>query len=166
MTNRTTIRARLTLTSAVLLVGAVTAACGGGGSGAPSDASEDGFCEAANSLLTDLMPEDMTTPEVPSDEDMAQAVKDWGNRMEEVGTPEDISDDARAGFEAVLDQIEEIEASDFSAENLEELGEGGAEASEEVQRQAEAFGDYVTDTCGDPMDDIEMPELEMPEPTE
>jgi hypothetical protein len=66
----------------------------------------------------------------------------------------------------VLDQIEEIDASDFSAENLEELGEGGAEASEEVQQQAEAFGDYVTDTCGNPMDDIEMPELEMPETTE
>jgi hypothetical protein len=166
MTNRTTIRARLTLTSAVLLVGAVTAACGGGGSGAPSDASEDGFCEAANSLLTDLMPDDMSAPEVPSDEDMAQAVKDWGTRMEEVGTPDDIPDDAREGFEAVLAQIEEIEASDFSAENLEELGNGGAEASEEVQRQAEAFGDYVTETCGDPMDDIEVPELEMPETTE
>lgn len=166
MTNRTKIRARLTLASVVLLVGAATAACAGSGSGAPSDASEDGFCEAANSLLTDLMPDDMSVPEVPSDEDMAQAVKDWGTRMEEVGTPEGISDDARDGFEAVLAQIEEIEASDFSAENLEELGNGGAEASEEVQRQAEAFGDYVTETCGDPMDDIEVPELEMPETTE
>lgn len=166
MTNRTTIRARLTLTSAVLLVGAVTAACGGGGSGAPSDASEDGFCEAANSLLTDLMPDDMSVPEVPSDEDMARAVKDWGTRMEEVGTPEGISDEAREGFEAVLAQIEEIDASDFSTENLEELGKGGAEASEEVQRQTEAFGDYVTETCGDPMDDIEVPELELPESTE
>jgi hypothetical protein len=167
MNDRTTMRTRLGLSSAVLLVGAVTAACGGGGSGAPSDASEDGFCDAANSLLTDLMPEDMSTPEVPSDEDMAQAVKDWGDRMEEVGTPDGISDEAREGFEAVLAQIEDIDASDFSAENLEELGDGGAQASEEVQRQAEAFGDYVTETCGDPMDDIEMPEMpEMPESTE
>lgn len=164
MNDRTTMRTRLGLTSAVLLLGGVTAACGGGGSGAPSDASEDGFCDAANSLLTDLMPEDMSTPEVPSDEDMAQAVKDWGNRMEEVGTPDGISDEAREGFEAVLAQIEDIDSSDFSAENLEELGDGGAQASEEVQRQAEAFGDYVTETCGDPMDDIEMPE--MPESTE
>jgi hypothetical protein len=167
MNDRTTMRTRLGLSSAVLLVGVVTAACGGGGSGAPSDASEDGFCDAANSLLTDLMPEDMSTPEVPSDEDMAQAVKDWGNRMEEVGTPDGISDEARDGFEAVLAQIEDIDSSDFSAENLEELGDGGAQASEEVQRQAEAFGDYVTETCGDPMDDIEMPEMpEMPESTE
>ena len=160
------IRTRLTLTSAVLLVGAMTSACGGGGGGAPTDASEDGFCSAANSLLEDLIPEDMTTPEMPSDEDMAQAVEDWGKRMEDVGTPEGISDDAREGFEAVVDQTKEIDAADFSMENLEQLEMGGADASEEVKQQAEAFGDYLTDTCGNPMDDLEMPELELPETTE
>jgi hypothetical protein len=158
-----TIRARLTLAGAVLLVGAVSSACGGG-SGAPSDASEDGFCEAANSLMSDLLPEDMGTPELPSDEDMAQAVKDWGSRMEEVGTPEDIPDDARKGFEAVVDQAKEIDAADFSMEKLEELEKGGADASQEVEEQADAFGDYLTETCGNPMDDIELPEI--PETTE
>ena len=158
-----TFRARLTLTGAVLLVGAVASACGGGSS-APSDASRDGFCEAANSLMSDLVPEDLTTPELPSDEDMAQAVKDWGSRMEEVGTPEDIPDDARKGFEAVVEQAEEIDAADFSMENLEDLEKGGADASKEVEEQADAFGDYLTETCGNPMDDIEMPEL--PESTE
>ena len=69
-----TIRARLTLTSAVLLVGTATSACGGAGGGAPSDASKDGFCDAANSLMSDLMPEDLSTAELPSDQDMAQAV--------------------------------------------------------------------------------------------
>jgi hypothetical protein len=161
-----TIRARLTLAGAVLLVGAVSSACGGG-SGAPSDASEDGFCEAANSLMSDLLPEDMGTPELPSDEDMAQAVKDWGSRMEEVGTPEDIPDDARKGFEAVVDQAKEIDAADFSMEKLEELEKGGADASQEVEEQADAFGDYLTETCGNPMDDIELPEIpEIPETTE
>jgi hypothetical protein len=136
-----TIRARLTLTSAVLLVGTVTSACGGGG-GAPSDASKDGFCEAANSLMSDLMPEDLSTAELPSDQDMAQAVKDWGSRMEEV------------------------DASDFSMDNLEDLEQGGADASAEEKKQAEAFGTYLTDTCGNPMDDIEMPEMpEIPEST-
>ena len=161
-----TIRARLTLTSAVLLVGAVTSACGGGGGGAPSDASKDGFCDAANSLMSDLMPEDLSTAELPSDQDMAQAVKDWGSRMEEVGTPEDISDDARKGFESVVDQAKEIDASDFSMDNLEDLEQGGADASAEEKKQAEAFGTYLTDTCGNPMDDMEMPELpEIPEST-
>jgi hypothetical protein len=165
-----TVRARLTLTSAVLLVGTVTSACGGGGSGAPGDASQDGFCEAANSLMSDLVPEDMGTAERPSDEDMAQAVKDWGSRMEEVGTPEDIPDDARKGFEAVVEQAQEIDAADFSMENLEDLENGGADASKEVEEQADAFGDYLTETCGDPLGDIEMPELpeipEIPETTE
>lgn len=159
-----TVRARLTLTSAVLLIGTVTSACGGG-SGAPSDANEDAFCDAANSLLSDLLPEDLSTTELPSDEDLALAVKDWGARMEEVGTPEDIPDDARKGFEAVVDQAEEIDAADFSMEKLEELEQGGADASQEVQEQADAFGDYLNETCGNPMDDMpDMPEI--PETTE
>jgi len=161
-----TIRARLTLTSAVLLVGTVTSACGGS-SGAPSDASKDGFCDAANSLMSDLMPGDMSTMEPPSDEDMAQAVKDWGARMEEVGTPEGISDEARKGFESVVDQATGIDAEDFSMDSLEELEKGGADASAEARKQAEAFGNYLTDTCGNPMDDIELPELpELPGSTQ
>jgi hypothetical protein len=151
-----TVRTRLT--TAVLLVAAVTSGCGGG-SGAPSDASTDGFCEAANSLLSDVAPEDVGTPELPSEEDVAQAVKDWGSRMQEVGTPEDIPADARKGFETVVERAREIDAGDFSMEDLEELGAGGADASEEVRKQADAFGDYLTETCGNPLDDLEMPEL-------
>ncbi|WP_210439410.1 hypothetical protein [Nocardioides xinjiangensis] len=156
------IRTRLTLAGAAVLVGTVTAACGGGGGGAPTDASEKGFCAAANSLWADLAPEDMSAPETPSDGEMARVVEDWGNEMEEVGTPEGIPDDARKGFEAVVDQAKDVDAADFSAESLEELGRGGADASEEVQQQAEAFADYLTETCGNPLDDIEMPELEAP----
>ena len=158
-----TIRARLTLTGAVLLVGVATSACGGGG-GAPSDASKDSFCEAANSLMSDLVPADATTPDLPSGKEMAQAVKDWGARMEEVGTPASISDEARKGFESVIDQAEEIDAEDFSIDDLEQLESGGADASAEVKEQAEAFGNYLTDTCGNPLEEIELPELpDLPE---
>lgn len=158
-----TVRARLT--TVVLLVGAVTSGCGGGG--APSDASPEGFCEAADSLLSDVVPEDLGTPELPTDEHVAEAVKDWGSRMEEVGTPEDIPDDARQGFEAIVDEVREIDVADFSVDDLEDLGSGGDDASEEVRRQADAFGDYLTETCGSPLDDLEMPEMpEMPGTTE
>ena len=158
------ISTRLTMTSAVLLVGAVTTACGGG---APTDASEKDFCETQSSLLADLMPDDMTDPELPSDEAMAKAVKDWGAELEKVGTPEDIPDDARKGFDAVVEQAKDIDTSDFSIEKLEELEAGGKDASEEVQKQAEAFSDYLTETCGNPIDNIEMPEMpEMPDSTE
>lgn len=152
-------RTRLALSSAVLLVGAVTTACGGGGSGAPADASEEEFCDAQSSLLEDLLPEDMTTPEMPSNEDMAQSVQDWGAEIEEVGTPEDIPDAARAGFEAIVEQAKDIDAADFDTEKLEELEMGGADASAEVKEQAQAFSDYLTETCGNPMDNLEMPEM-------
>lgn len=160
------IRTRLTLSSAVLLVGAVTTACGGGGggSGAPADASEKEFCEAQSSLLKNLLPEDMTNPEMPSNEEMAQSVKDWADEIDEVGTPENITDEARAGFEAVVEQAKEIDAADFDMEQLEQLELGGADASAEVKKQAQAFSDYLTETCGNPMDNLELPEL--PESTE
>ena len=155
-------RTRLTVTTVALLVGAATAACGGGGGGvggAPTDASEKDFCQTQSSLLEDLMPADMSSSELPSDEKMAEAVQDWATKIEDVGTPEDISDDAREGFEAIIAQANEIDASDFSIEKLEELEAGGKDASAEARKQADAFEKYLTETCGNPLDDLEMPEM-------
>ncbi|MCF6378358.1 hypothetical protein L2K70_12155 [Nocardioides KLBMP 9356] len=153
-------RTRLAVSTAALLVGAAASACGGGaGGGAPTDASEKDFCRTQSSLLEDLMPDDVSEPVLPSDEQMAKAVKDWGAKLEEVGTPEGISDDARKGFEAVVEQAGEIDASDFSIEKLEELEAGGKDASAEAKKQADAFEKYLTETCGNPLDDIDMPEL-------
>ena len=139
----------------------------GGGSGAPTDASETAFCETQASLLEDLLPDDMTNPEVPSNEEMATAVKNWGTKLEEVGTPDDIPEDARAGFEAVVQQAKDINADDFSIEKLEELEQGGKDASAEVKKQASAFSDYLTEKCGNPMDNLDLPEMpELPGSTE
>jgi len=161
MATRTTSRTRLTASTAVLLIGAAASACGGGGAGggAPTDASEKEFCQTQSSLLEDLMPADMTNPELPSDEQMATAVKDWAKKIEDVGTPEDISDDARKGFEAIVEQANEIDASDFSIEKLEQLEAGGKDASAEARKQADAFEKYLTDTCGNPLDNLDLPEM-------
>ena len=155
------IRTRLLVSTTVLLIGAATSACGGGGAGggAPTDASEKEFCQTQSSLLEDLMPKDMTNPELPSDEQMATAVKDWAKDIEQVGTPEGISDDARKGFEAIVEQANDIDASDFSIEKLEELEAGGKDASAEAKKQADAFEKYLTETCGNPLDNLEMPEM-------
>ena len=159
-------RTRLAVSATVLLVGAAVSACGGGGSGAPDDASEKDFCQTQTSLLEDLMT-DMSDPQLPSDEDMAKAVKDWGKKIEEVGTPEDISDDARKGFERVVEMANDIDPADFSIEKLEELEQGGADASEKAQKQAQAFTDYLTEKCGSPLEDLDLPEMtEMPDSTE
>ena len=155
------LRTRLALTSTVLVVGAVTSACGGGGGaggdgGAPADAGKDEFCSTQTSLFEDLMG-DMS--EMPSNEEMATAVKDWAKKLETVGTPKGISDDARAGFEDLIEQARDIDAGDFDIDKLDELAQGGSGASEEAQEQATAFADYLTETCGNPLDDLEMPEL-------
>ncbi len=155
------LRTRLTLSSTVLLVGAVTTACGGGsgGSGAPTDASVKDFCQTQTSLFKDLLPDDMSNPEVPSNEDMARAVKGWGAKLEAVGTPKDISSDARKGFERVIEQADAIQADDFSIDKLDQLEAGGADASAEVKKQAQAFTDYLTKTCGNPMDNLNLPQV-------
>ena len=51
-------------------------------------------------------------------------------------------------------------------DKLEDLEQGGADASAEVKEQARPSPTYLTETCGNPMDNLEMPEMpEMPEST-
>ncbi|WP_210651073.1 hypothetical protein [Nocardioides sp. SYSU D00065] len=161
-----TIRTRLTLTSAALLVGALTSACGGGAAdGAPTDASKDAFCKAQSSLFTEL-DIDFTNPdaELPTEKDMADAMHSWADELEEVGTPENIPDDARDGFEETVKAASDISAEDLESPDLEALEN---DLSEEAQKSMESFSTYVTDTCGSMFGDVEMPEMpEVPGSTE
>ena len=74
------------------------------------------------------------------------------------------------GLRGGREQADEIDADDFSIEKLEELEQGGKDASAETKKQATAFSDYLTEKCGNPMDNIELPEMpempELPESTE
>lgn len=154
-------RTRLALSSLALLMGAALSACGGG---APSDASTEEFCEAQGSLFADI---DLGTSDLPSSEELARAFQDWGNELEDVGTPEDMSHDARAGWEDVVEEVKGVDAEDFSDENVQEQLE---DLSDETGKQAEAFTEYVSKTCGGLMGDlgdVELPELpELPSSTE
>ena len=54
--------------------------------------------------------------------------------------------------------------SGLKAEAKAEAKGGGKDASAEVKKQATAFSDYLTEKCGNPIDNIELPEMpEMPE---
>ncbi|GAA1911145.1 hypothetical protein [Nocardioides hwasunensis] len=159
-------RTRLTVTSAVLLVGSVTAACGGGGgAGAPTDASEKEFCNAQLSLL-DNLDIDVTDPEAstPDEEAVADAMHSWADELEKVGTPEGISDEARDGFEETVKAARDIDASDLETPDMSALEDG---LSADQKKSLETYSTYVTEKCGSMFDDIEMPELpETPESTE
>ena len=106
--------------AAVLLTFSLTA-CGG----APDDASKDDFCEVA----------------LNETGDDADAVNDWGDELEEVGTPEDIPDDARDGFELLVETAKDVDDDDLDNEELFE------EFSDDEQDQFTAYSQYVSETC-------------------
>lgn len=150
-----TVRTRLTAAGVVLLVSAATAACGGGsGSGAPESASKDDFCSAQQSLFTSLDLGDGT--ELPSEKELADAMHTWADKIEEVGTPENISDDARKGFEETVKAAHDVSEADLKSPDLDSLE---ADMSDEAKKQVEAFSSYVNDTCGSMFGDLETPEV-------
>ena len=141
------------LAASLVLVAGSTAACGGGG--APTDASTADFCgvfEDFYEVVGELGAE-------AENSELIEALKDTGQDLEEVGTPEDISDEARAGFELTVKTIEELD-DDATEEDLDNLEE---DFSEEEKAQSEAFDEYLSETCDEPTGEApeEMPE-EMP----
>lgn len=159
-----TIRTRLAVTSLLLVVAGVSAACGGGegsddgSDGARAVATKDEFCKAQSSFLTDL-DLDTTDPTeaLPPEKEMAKAVRTWGERIEEVGTPEAIPSEARSGFEELVKAAKNISEADLKSPDL-DVFEGGMSA--QAQKQVEAFTTYVSDTCGSMFGDRDLPEME------
>ncbi|MDT0202327.1 hypothetical protein [Nocardioides sp. AE5] len=107
-------RLALTGASLVLLGGMMTACGGGSGSDAPTNASKEDFCEAYKAVN-----------EAEEFDDGRDAVDD----LKDVGTPEDIPDDARNGFEVLIDAVsdlkdedDEIDDSDYTDEEQENVG--------------------------------------------
>jgi len=83
------------LAISLLLVGFGTTACGGDSAAdAPKDASVEDFCAALNGLDDDT-----------DDSKVADHLDD----MKKVGTPSDIPDDARKGFEFLIDHATELD---------------------------------------------------------
>src|SRR5699024_7645739 len=107
---------RLALVGACLvLVGALGAACGGddggdsGGGDSATTADKGEFCQAWKD----------TSEAVMENSDDFDAIKGAYQDAFEVGTPEDMPDDAREGFEVMRDAIDEVD----SQEELEEMEE-------------------------------------------
>ncbi|KAA1427910.1 hypothetical protein [Nocardioides antri] len=123
---------------------------GGGVSGPPADASVEEFCEIVNDAS---WAEGVDTSD---NEAVVAALQGWGDELAEVGTPEDIPDDAREGYEISLEQIEALEASDLDKENAFEELEG--KLSEDENEKVEAFTEYESETCADAVPDV--PEVE------
>ena len=135
-------RTRARLAALALVTTASLTACGGG---APTDAAAEDFCAAQASMLEDI-DVDLDDPDgAPTEEEMADAMHSWADRILEVGTPEDMPEDAREGFEEVADQAQSLTAEELAAEDPSEFSDG---LSEEVEAKVQAYSAYVSETCG------------------
>lgn len=102
-----------------------------------ADASEEDFCAAVNDeSLADVDEEDFDA--------QAEALHDYADALEEVGTPESIPDDARNGYEVLLEAYGEIEADDLEDEDAQEELE---EKYKDDEDDIEAFFTYAGETC-------------------
>ncbi|MET1060977.1 MAG: PT domain-containing protein [Nocardioides sp.] len=119
----------------VLLMAGVLTGCGG----SPDDASEKDFCDAFQNL-----------GEAGDDFDKSKdAFKDLGD----TGTPDDIPDDAREGFDIILDIADESDDQKDAEKKVEDL-------SKDEQKKVEAFSTYTVKKC------MDMPDLPSDLPTE
>ncbi len=119
-----------------IMAGAATAvlavsltACGGG---APTDASSEDFCNVFVGA---------------QDAETGADVRDFGEELEEVGTPDDISDEAREGFEVFVEAIADVDE-DADANDL-----ADPDLSSDEEKKFEAFISYAGETCSDFFED-------------
>jgi hypothetical protein len=108
------------LAASLLLVAGTAVGCGG----APTDASKKDFCEQATKM---------------GSVESADDAQDWGKEMEDVGTPEGISDDARDGFEVIVDAAKDAEEDDGKMKD--------PDLSKDDEKKVEAYGEYVGKEC-------------------
>ena len=121
-------------------------ACGG----APTDASEDEFCEVFNDSA--IAGDDIEDDDF---EAQADALNEYAENLEDVGTPESISDDARKGFEVVVDAFGEVNADDLEDEDAQAALE---EKYKDDEDDVTAFFQYAAETCEPAIPDIGTPE--------
>ncbi|KQY57514.1 hypothetical protein [Nocardioides sp. Root140] len=109
--------------ASLTLLGGLTAACGG----SPDDASKDDFCEAMEKVNSST----------GDDFDKAKdAVKD----LADVGTPDGIPDDARDGFELLVDAYDDADSEKDLEGAIDDLGK-------DDEKKGRAFGEYYAEKC-------------------
>ncbi len=144
---------RMSLLAAPLLVAGLLAGCGEDGAGgadaadAPSDASVEEFCQP----FVDMLQEVSAQGEDLSDGDAVQLAKETADKLRETGTPADMPEDARRGFELVVEKLAELpdDATKDEVEKAQEL-------TEEEQTYSTALSEYIASNCADqlfPTDD-------------
>ena len=126
----------------VLLAAAGLVACGG--DDGDSDADEGDrtampidFCAAAEKFENTFTETDTTNLA-----EGLQALKDSARELKDVGTPEDIPDDAREGLVLTLDKLIALPDDAVQADLMAVL-----DLTEDERAKSMAFEDYLDETC-------------------
>ena len=129
--------------ASLILVAGGAVGCGddGGGGGAGNDApSTDDFCGALKDFQDDFGDADPTKDL----KGYIQSLKDAAKKLEDVGTPDDMPDDAKEGFDITIDTIKGLD-DEATLEDLAKIGD----VSEDDQKKIDALDDYIAKECPD-----------------
>ena len=140
------IKRPLAVAGAAVLLGLSLSACGGG-DGGPKDASVKDFCNAVDGEADSAA---FLEAYGKKDYDkLAELVKKQGERAAKVGTPKDIPDDARKGFEISIDAAKKVNGDDIKKafEDNSNAETFGAKISKDDEKKAEKFFTYAASTC-------------------
>jgi hypothetical protein len=121
------------LATAFLVVGSVTACGGGGDVNAPKDASVDDYCTSFVSVFTDIAGDPTAIT--------GKQIKAWGADLEKTGTPKEMSDDERAGFEIFVKFAKDVDES-ASIDDIED-----PKVSDDEQKQVDDYLAYSQKAC-------------------
>ena len=117
---------RLLAAAGLVLVAGTMTACGG----APDDASKADFCKAVEAAPCD---------EKPSQDD----VDEWVDELNDTGTPDDIGEDERNGFEVFVEALDDADVDDLDDETSFEDVVEDSDDREDVEK----FFAYYAETC-------------------
>ena len=111
----------------------------GGGSSSDATSVED-FCGAFEEFSNSLFEADTTDTAA-----VIKVLKDEAEKLDEVGTPEDIPEDAEEGLDLVLGAIQDL-PDDATLDDISALED---EFSEDDKAKADSFDKYLAETCPD-----------------
>jgi hypothetical protein len=129
------------LAAALVLVAGGAVGCGGsddgGDSGADAPTTKD-FCGA----LKDFQTQYATADPTKDLKAYIKTTKDAAAQLANIGTPDGMPSDAKAGFDLTVSKIKAL-PDDATVDDLAHIGD----VDEADQKNLDAFDDYVTKTC-------------------
>jgi hypothetical protein len=137
--------------ASLILVAGGAVGCGDdgdGGGGGGNDTSTADFCGALKDFENDFGEADPTKDL----KGYIKALKDAADKLDEVGTPDDMPDDAKKGFDLTIKTISDLD-DDATLDDLAKIGD----VSDADQKNIDALDTYISKQCPDLGDASESP---------